>query len=74
MGSFLKNVVLLLDPETIVISGLITRFGDFYHDILNGCLSTGFRDKTKIVFSELEDPIYEGLLDTAVLNVFQSLD
>ncbi len=74
VGSFLKNVVLLLDPETIVISGLITRFGDFYHDILNGCLSTGFRDKTKIVFSELEDPIYEGLLDTAVLNVFQALD
>ena len=74
VGSFLKNIVLLLDPEIIVISGLITRFGNFYLDILNGCLSTGLKDKTRIIFSALDDPIYEGLLDTAILNVFLALE
>ena len=73
-GSFLKNISLLLDPEIIVISGFITRFGDFYLDIIKGCLSKGVQGKTKIVFSDLKDPIYEGLLDTAILSVFESLE
>lgn len=74
VGGFLKNITLLLDPEIIVISGLSTRFGDNYLDILSGCSASGIQGRTKIVFSKLEDPIYEGLLDTAILNVFEAIE
>ena len=74
VGSFLKNIVLLLDPEIIVISGLATKLDSHYLDILNGCITTTFKEKTKVVFSSLEHPIYLGLLDTAINNVFLSLD
>lgn len=53
LGKTLKNVVDLLDISKIVLSGAVTRFGESYIAVLNGCVEKAI-NKACVVPSNLD--------------------
>lgn len=73
VAAVIKNLVILLDLDNIVITGNAKRFKDLYLNILTDSIKDINQGKVKIFFSKLENAIYDGLVDSAVKIVLDNL-
>lgn len=73
VGSVIKNLIILLDPDNIIIGGKILKLGESYLEILRNCIYEEYYKRVNIIIPNMDNGLFNGLFETAIKEAIDKI-